>query len=355
MVGRVKKFVLDEIRSKTGWRPTSRRGNVWLGISDSIHNLRDLRAALVGVAYAAVADPGSMVMLMLTNSRMGIGRLDEEVARFRSLLAPKVAERCYAYSYDEFHLQRDWDEGYRHWVDEVVSGRGELVRRSSSRSSVLGLIFSLTLRGVYKTSISEIVQATGASRPTVVAALQLLQVENAITSDRGAIYIYLERFPHGPWLQWVHRYLETQRTVNFVIERGARPAWNELLDGVRRLDRVDVGVGGTLGAMRHCPHLQLDTALPLHLSVRGSADADLAFVRRIHPLLTPQSGSSAPVALSLHFLDRPNPLFSDAVDGLRWADAVACLLDLHRQRLLGSAEAMLQDLIGKVAAQDALL
>lgn len=65
------------------------------------------------------------------------------------------------------------------------------------------------------------------------------------------------------------------------------------------------------------------------------------------PSATTSSARRSPRAITFHTLFRPEPFFSQPEKGIRWADEVECLLDLHGMRLESQALVFVERLIPK--------
>ena len=109
------------------------------------------------------------------------------------------------------------------------------------------------------------------------------------------------------------------------------------------MGRSDVGVGGVSGAKHYVPGLDLVGLPRLDLIVHSrGARTDASFVDKIDPTLRRAEGRDQPIALAVHFIRRPEPLFVQGADKMLSADPVECMLDLHDARLEPQALEFLQ-------------
>ena len=122
------------------------------------------------------------------------------------------------------------------------------------------------------------------------------------------------------------------------MDPSGRPRPPEVLvDRLRDLGRNDIAVSGVLGARRYLPGLDLVGSPRLDLVVQARRfGGPPTFLRRLDPALKP-AGRGEPCQVVVHTLFRPDPFFSHPENGIRWADEVECLLDLHEMRLESQA------------------
>jgi hypothetical protein len=168
----------------------------------------------------------------------------------------------------------------------------------------------------------------------VAVALEKLEPYMVRHSDRR---IELRSFPRDAWFKLVAQ-AEKVRSSQGYADRSGRPRPPEvLLDRLRELARDDIGVAGVLGARHYLPGLDLIGTPRLDLMVHSTRmRTPNDFLRRLDPALKPIERGETPQVV-VHTLFRPEPFFSLPENGIRWADEVECLLDLHEMRLESQA------------------
>lgn len=343
-------MTLAQVSKASGWHPAGRRDDCWASITTLVHNVRDLRSLLVSMAYAAQSDPASQIVSIVLRSRMSSVRIDREVSRFRALVSTAIGEAIAVYSWEDGHPvgAAQGPASLQHWLQSLVSQHLATPHKSSSRDAVLRLLFLLNLKDIGTTSTAEIRALTGASLPTVAGVLKELADHGAVTRQRRMLT--LNKFPRLVWARWLARELDSRKVLRYVLESEVPGSPGTLLDRFRALRRSDIAVGGTVGAARHLPGT-LSGHSQLELTVHGTAQADLSFVKDLDPELRVwRSGDGSP-ALTVSFLQRPRSFFELDETRALWADPVTCLLDLHAAGKTDFAETLLQHLINKKGVQ----
>ncbi len=188
----------------------------------------------------------------------------------------------------------------------------------------------------------DLCKQTGYSYPTIASALERLESDIVRHSDRR---VELRGFPKDAWFKLLAQ-SEKVRASQRYTDRSGRPRSPEILLGrLRELGLDHLAVGGVLGARRYQPGLdlvgtpRLDLILHRnnHTPTRPGKLADpAAILRKLDPALKP-AASGEPCQVVVHTLFRTEPFFSALENGVRWADEVECLLDLHEARLESQA------------------
>ena len=180
----------------------------------------------------------------------------------------------------------------------------------------------------------ELAEQTGFTYPTIATALERLEPRLKRHSDRR---IELSAFPKEAWFQLVAQADKARASQGFVDPSGRPRPPEVLVDRLRDLGRNDIAVSGVLGARRYLPGLDLVGSPRLDLVVQARRfGGPPTFLRRLDPALKP-AGRGEPCQVVVHTLFRPEPFFSHPENGIRWADEVECLLDLHEMRLESQA------------------
>jgi hypothetical protein len=326
-----------------GWKVDGHWGEWGVSIKTSLHTTRDLRAALLTMAYAARFDASSKWACVLVNTRMTNRRLQDELALFRATVAGDVAERVWLGK-----TQKDGKlEGHgcpipTDWLDQLVQqevARATPLVRGASQYEVLSLLTLHWLQGAPPQSADAICQAAGVSYPTLVAVLKELDVDHAIERDSSR-KVHLNRLPQDAWKRWALAKTRVRKTVRFVDHAGQARSPEEMVQRLTRLKLGNVAVAGILGAKHYYPQLDITASPRLDLTVHGD-NINLDFVDQLDPGLQRSTHTADTPQLVVHYLLRPQAFFEVDSDGTVWADPVECLADLFEARLNTQADEML--------------
>ena len=326
-----------------GWKSDGRWGEWGVSIKTSLHTTRDLRAALLTMAYAARFDASSKWACVLVNSRMTNRRLQDELELFRATVAGDVAERVWLGKTQkdgklegaDCPIPTDW---LHQLVQQAVARATPLVR-GASQYEVLSLLTLHWLQGAPPQSADAICQAAGVSYPTLAAVLKELDVDHAIERDSSR-KVHLNRLPQDAWKRWALAKTRVRKTVRFVDYAGQARSPEEMVQRLNRLKLDNVAVAGVLGAKHYYPQLDITASPRLDLTVHGD-NVDLDFVDQLDPGLQRSTSLGDTPHLVVHYLLRPQAFFEVGSDGTVWADPVECLADLFEARLNEQADEML--------------
>lgn len=310
---------------------------------------RDLRAALMQLALHAAALPDTRFTLVAHLERATTARVAAEWEQMRSVLRPDIADRLSVVA-----LAGD-GELVLPGSDEEVADLAVLARRaldsvgneaptsvasapwSSKAFEVWKVLLSGWLRNEGPLSVQTIERRSGASYPTVHAALERLhglgEVER--TSNRSATLAGLPRtslsetLALGPVLR---------KPMYFVDTTGRQPDPDELLRRVAEMSTSARAIGGVAAARHYDPNFNLNGLPRVDVSVVG---ADRNWVGALDPALAPASAierRAGRAVLVLHLVQRRVPGFERGDDGGWFADPAEVLLDLYELRLSEQAE-----------------
>ncbi|MES2957563.1 MAG: hypothetical protein V4792_05205 [Pseudomonadota bacterium] len=304
------------------------RGDVLVEVKRS-SNARDARDALLVLAYALADEPlSSEAICLLTKSRFTHKRLSEELDRFRFVVRPDIAMRVRLAAMDDRgELLGDLPQDgpmLRAFLTDLVhkeSGSGRV-----SRQSVKSHLINLWLDGRGPQPLAVLQRDTGASYPTVTAALSELEDQRLLYTTRngGAV-----REPSWEsWRRLAEAHAAERTTMQFVDHSGlARP----IVDMAKRLKTLQersiaqsVAVGGVLGAQHYYRDLNVTAAPRLDLSVY---DGDTSFLRQLDAGLVVSQEKDAKAVVVVH-LNRSGDRFSGASEAGRVAPPLECLADL---------------------------
>jgi hypothetical protein len=313
-----------------------------------ISALRDFRDGLVRLAQILAESPAKRGYLVLADPKVGAASLDRERRRFRSALRPEVAERLHVVLAADGEMERrpadippDVWELLGQELSTVAACRASLPR-PQMQTEVLRVLLYQWFAGSGPLTSGWLAETVGCSYRTVAAALAALGPAVVRTRDRS---VKLACFPREAWRDLVAATRTARSTVLYVDHSGQPRSPEHLALRVQQVMRPDLAIGGVLGALRHCPSLDIVGAPRLDVCVHApEASVEPLPVERLDPGLAETGDPRASVRLAVHYLRRRTSFFDDAGNGVRWADPVECLLDLHEARLDQQAQQFLEHL-----------
>jgi CheY-like chemotaxis protein len=323
-------------------------------------DLRQFRASLLDLARISGSHRQWRGILILDEPQISDERLAEEWSGIQSLFRPEILERITLVIRRATVL----DQVYGHLSDEeresigaIAEHERHLALRPSRRPAeaffdILRVLLIHWFRRSGPLTSKELAQQTGFTYPTIASALERLEPHLLRHSNRS---IELQSFPRDEWFKLVAQG-EKARASQGYTDRSGRPRSPEaLLDRLRELGREDISVAGVHGARFYHPGLDLVGSPRLDLVVHAHGMAEPAsFLRRLDPALVPAERGE-PCQVVVHTLFRSESFSIVAPDGLRWADEVECLLDLHEARLEPQALDFLECLVSKAGGSAKIL
>ena len=159
-----------------GWKVDGHWGEWGVSVKASLHTTRDLRAALLSMAYAARFEAASKWACVLVNTKMTSRRLQVELEMFRATVAGDVAARVWLGKTQKSGKLEGADCPVpADWLDQLVqqaAARATPLVRGASQYEVLSLLALHWLQGVPPQSADALRQAAGVSYPTLAAVLK---------------------------------------------------------------------------------------------------------------------------------------------------------------------------------------
>jgi len=309
--------------------------------------IQGFRAALAGMVQAAAAAPEGRGVLLLVDPGITDGRLHEEWLSAERIYRPELLARLSLVAARKGAL-RGWpqepDAALRALLaphlPQASKPADALLPRADFGALVLQLLIHQWLNDLGPVTTDWLQKQAGCSYPTVAAALKQLGPALQRHHDRR---VELRRFPREEWAALLASAERVRGTARFADRSGQPRSAESLLKRLKKLGRTDLAVGGVIGARRHHPGLDLAGTPRLDLTLHcPRRSADLSFVEQLDPALQRTEDRDAPASLVVHLLRRRAPLFIPYANGVPWADAVECLLDLHEARLEPQAEAFVE-------------
>lgn len=315
-------------------------------VSVGLGTVRDLRKLLLDAAYTVRGNAGTALVLLF---KCGFtpARLAAELADFQGVVRHDIADRVKVLAIDT----RQQIDGVLHeYVDanqfEVLRGQIEAFSvgtpTSSSREVVQFLLLRRWLRGLGPIKTADLATQSGASSPTVSAAIKAIEPDVLRTRDRQ---VALKSFSPESWHKWLTKSAEAQ-TVRFVDRSGAPRTPEKLARRLSALGRKDVAIGGVLGAMHHFPAIDITGAPRLDILIHGTYHADLSFMEEFDAGLVRDDSPEENARVVVHFTNRSESYF-DVENGTAWADVLDCLIHMWKAGLTHQVE----DLISYLCRQ----
>lgn len=341
-----------------GFRADAVLGDSVFEVVVDARDVRRLRSSLVEMGH--IACQGKHSILILDDPQISNDRLSAEWNSIQSLFQPHILKRLTLYVRHKKDLSQTLgcklSEKEESSIDGVAQYAREVSARPSRRHSeagfeILRVMLIHWLRKDGPLTSKELAIETGYSYPTIANALDQLEPHLRRLSNRS---VELQSFPKDAWLKLVAQ-IEKVRGSRGYTDRSGRPRPPEALidrlkeDSVRNLCHSAVAVGGTFGARHYLPGIDLFGNPRLDLIVdahggRGSRPVAIdTLVRKLDPALKPAERGE-PCQVVVHTLYRQKSFFTEANDGMLYADEVECLLDLHAARLEQQALEFLEKL-----------
>lgn len=321
-----------------GFRPDAALGDTVFEVLVDPRDLRRLRASLMELGRISSTNTGRRAVLILDEPQISDERLHEEWQGTQTLFRPEILDRITLVIRREdnpVQVIGSLSDEEQDSIEEVVDHERQHSFRPMRRPAeaffdILRVLLVHWFRQSGPLTSKELAEQTGFTYPTIANALERLEPHLTRHSDRR---VELRSFPKDAWFKLVAQ-AEKVRASKGYTDRSGRPRSPEvLLKRLRELGREDIAVAGVLGARHYLPGLDLVGTPRLDLVINARRFAGPPnFLRRLDPALKPAERGE-PCQVVVHTLFRPEPIFSLPEDGIRWADEVECLLDLHEARL----------------------
>lgn len=297
-------------------------------------NARDLRGALVSLAYALKTPPESTwAICALTGSRLSADRVRQELAQFRSLVGSTLGQQIFLVAVDRDRVDGELPSADPSLKAAVVGAAQRGPGSKVPRQAVMSAAMQAWLDGETQLGVAALRRRTRASYPTVAAALEeLTRLGALMPDDKG--YAYPSELPWHTWRRLAEGHAEGRKTIRFADPSGLA---RKPEDMVRRLAALQgeghaaaVEVAGVLGAERYYPGLDITAALRLDLCVY---DGDVSFVRMIDAGLVETSGPKDKAVLVVHLAHDINHRRGrfEPLKVASMVDCLAALLDIGHQ------------------------
>ncbi len=345
------KAVADDLRKDGFTRPAkshdieidlaSQDSSIVIEIKIVTGAARDLSAGIMHLARACKITDAKHAIFAIWAPRVSAARVRAEWDSNISVLAPQIGRRLQlVMASPNAEVLIPDDTLGRRIVAAVRSAAERLdddVKRPDRSHEVFKVLLVRWLRGDEPIAIGDLQRHTGLSHPSVSAGLRALGDAVERTTNRS---VFLREFPLRAWERLVALAPWVRQSRGFKDSSGRPTNIGALVQRARRQKRADIAIGGVVAARELQPDFDLAGIPRLDLEILAPhGTADLSFVERLDPALTPASIEDAGVVLAVHVVARPEAYF---VDGL--ADPVEVLLDLTDLRLTMQAEELMRHL-----------
>ncbi len=333
------------------WRGAAR--DILVDVKQS-HNLRDVRDALLSLAYALDTEPLSTdAVCLIAHSKVSRLRLKTELDLARKVLRDPIAGRLHLHALDAegafLPPLETRDQGFSEWLRGLVGAeRGVGRSRRANRQTVVSALVMSWLRGEGPQTLKALQEACSASYPTVASAVGEMRTQGLLVERSDRKLLLHEHLPLQAWTQIGEAHVDLRKVTRFFDpsgqSRGPEGLANRLFALQRKGQLQQVAIGGVLGAMHYFPDLDITASPRFDLSVYG--DADLSFVRQLDAALVPTDDPRAKAALVIHATPEPVRFIEreEAASGLQvWASELECLADLLEMGFKAEVAGMVVD------------
>lgn len=321
----------------------------WVGPSGPIlveitrtSSVRDVRSALLALAYRVQADPTIReAVCVIVDSRLSAARLQEELDRLRSVLRPQIGERIHWLTDPGAAGHRP--EAFRAWLAERIATERARGKAPSlpPRQIVIAALAQLRLRDEPPVTVKRLQEMSGASYPTVAAVLKELTDKGWLeeSHERG---VRLRPLTAREWMDLAREHARL-RTVQWFTDPTGLASPDQLAKRLAHLQESgellrSIRIGGVLGAAQHFPALDITAAARLDVST----DADAAHLASMLDAgLRPKTRPEQRVVLAVHASREPRPQ-----PPARWAGELECLADLIEMGYTREAAEMAEQMGG---------
>ena len=301
---------------------------------------------LMQLAYEMAQKPDAWGFLVLPDVAITVDRLRDEWQRVAAILRPDLLDRLTLCVGDRDHLigiPRDPDGRTQRFLSKYFAAeRSPRLSRGDASFVILKILLHQWLTVGDPVTTDWLAQTAGYSYPTVANALAGL---GSLIERQTNRKISLRWFPRDQFAHMLATSDRARGTARFA-DRSAQPRSPE--SHVRRLEKLKIpylAIGGVLGAAHYFPDLDLAGVPRLDLSQWDSGEGlNLAFIEQLDPALQRVRDPLEPATVVVHQVRHANSLFRLREGGLRWADPVECLLDLHEAHLATQAAQFLKAL-----------
>lgn len=315
-----------------------------IDVNVGMRTARDLRSQLLDSAYTIKGNSDTFLTLLF-KCGFTAERLATEIAEFRRVVRPEVADRVQVVAIDH---PKEVGVALSSWVDaaQLQSLQNRIVEAStaaptaSSQEAVQYHLLRRWLRGLPPIRTADLAAQSGASAPTVSAAIKAIATRDVLrTRDRQ---VALKSFSPESWQKWLDKSAESP-VVRFLDSSGSPRSPEKLARTLSTMARKDVSIGGVLGAMHHYPAIDITGAPRLDILLHGTPHADLSFIEQLDPGLVRDDSTQGHAHVVVHFTNRRESHF-ETQNEFVWAEVLDCLAHLWKAGLTHQAQDLIRHL-----------
>jgi hypothetical protein len=247
----------------------------------------------------------------------------------------------------QFHgLPQDSDPKIRPHLERIVLEQlergGSPLARGETYYELLEILIHQWLLDKGPMTADWLAKTAGCNYRTVASALRRLGGAIKRHSDRR---IELAYFPQEEFARLLAVSDRFRATTRFTDRSGQPRSPEAHLRRLEKLNVTDIAIGGVIGARHYDADLDLVGTPRLDLSLHcPGKQMNLSFIEKLDPALKRVDDPHQPANVVIHAVRHANPLFQPRDGGLRWADPVECLIDLHEGHLDAQAADFLRAL-----------
>jgi hypothetical protein len=325
-------------------------GNTLIEVKPGLRAVRNLRTGLMDLAYRLVQRTAQhRALLVLTDPEITQDRLEREWRAAQETLRPEVMERLnlVVFKDGQFHgLPQDSDPKIRPHLERIVLEQlergGSPLARGETYYELLEILIHQWLLDKGPMTADWLAKTAGCNYRTVASALRRLGGAIKRHSDRR---IELAYFPQEEFARLLAVSDRFRATTRFTDRSGQPRSPEAHLRRLEKLNVTDIAIGGVIGARHYDADLDLVGTPRLDLSLHcPGKQMNLSFIEKLDPALKRVDDPHQPANVVIHAVRHANPLFQPRDGGLRWADPVECLIDLHEGHLDAQAADFLRAL-----------
>ena len=324
------------------YAPDGRWRDIGVEVKRATHGFRNLRASLLGLAYWLADYPNSRGLLLLLDSRITEKRLQHERELASRVIDQEIMRRLSIASGEGgryMGLPQDLGDDFRAWLDQLVSRESPRFKSRETYYSILQILVHQWLLDKAPLTRKALGNMAGCSYPTVASALHRLGPYLVQRSDRR---VELVHFPNSEWKRMLAVSDRIRETARFAASSGESRSPEAHLGRLAQMGADNIGIGGVLGARYYHSDLDLVGTPRLDLSLHCPGKRpELGFIRKLDPALRRVDSDLEAANVVVHIVPRAEAFFVPREGGLRWADPVECLMDLHEAHLERQAKEFL--------------
>ncbi|SRR5208283_4830508 len=311
-------------------------------------SLRNIRAGLMQLAYALAGRPDARGYLILSDAGITNSRIQKESQRAMGVFSGDIANRITICTEKDGRLG-----GILHSIDldtkevllDVLEKERTRLRPKVSRADasfiVLKVLINHWLTNGSAVTSEWLARTCGYSYPTIANALHNLG--GSLIERQSDRKVRLRWFPQEEYLRLVAMSDRARATARYADASGQARSPETHLRRLEMINPKGVGIGGVFGAKHYFEGLNIVGAPRLDISLHAcEIEADLDFIDKLDPALRRITDPREPASVVVHNIYHADPLFQPRESGLKWADPVECLLDLHEARLEMQAKQFLE-------------